>query len=70
MFTLHVFDLTFILGGEGDSGGVTAKKTARPVAAVQDCVPPFVSVTLPAMILAPKKKYIFDMKSGHFLLSS
>lgn len=46
MFTLHVFDLTFISGGEGDSGGVTAKKVARPVAAVQDCVPPFISVTL------------------------
>lgn len=36
MFTLHVHDLTFILGGGGDGWGV-----AKPVTAVQYCVSTF-----------------------------
>ena len=35
MLTLHAYGLTF--SGEND-GGVTGKKAAKPVTAVQDCV--------------------------------
>ena len=39
MLPLHVFDLTLVLGGEGDCGGVTGEKAAKPATAVQECTP-------------------------------
>ena len=45
-FALHISDLTGLSWGRGDGGGVTDKRAAKPVTAVQDCVSKFVSVTL------------------------
>ena len=38
MFTLHVFDPTFILRGSGDGSGVTGEKAVKSVTAVWFCV--------------------------------
>lgn len=44
-FTLHVYDLTFIMISGGDGGGVTSeKRAAKPVKAVQDCLSTFASI--------------------------
>lgn len=44
MFTLRVYDLTFIYKGRGDGGGVTEEKAAEPVISDGCWVSTFVSV--------------------------
>ena len=69
MFTLHVYDLTFILWDGGNGVGATAEKTVEPVAPFQDCTLTFVSVKplnifketsgqFPAMVVASQKVMI------------
>ena len=36
--TSHILYMSFISGRRGDGGGVTGKKTSKPMTAVQDCV--------------------------------
>lgn len=43
-FTLHVYDLTVILGDGVDGAGVTGESAAKSVAAVRECVSALVSV--------------------------
>ena len=54
MFTVHVYDLTFISGGGGDVGGATGKKTAKPMTFVR-VKPLGVVETFSAMFVVTKE---------------
>ena len=75
MFTLHVYDLTYIFKGGGDGGGVTEENAAKPATTVWDFVSTFVSMKpldifketsgqFPAVFAAPKKNNIFQQEVG------